>query len=81
MELKILRIGEGGLPWREVEREGARGEGEAPAGAPLLGASASGAAAAAPPGPAGGADLQQSLGPCESCQTRMCALSPAQSYT
>ena len=54
MELKSLRIGEGGLPWREVEREGARGEGEAPAGAPLPGASASNAAAATPPGPAGG---------------------------
>ena len=53
MELKSLRIGEGGLPRREVEREGARGGGEAPAGAPLSGASASGAAAA-PPGPAGG---------------------------
>ena len=33
MELKSLRIGEGGLPRREVERGGARGEGEAPAGA------------------------------------------------
>ena len=53
MELKSLRIGEGGLPRREVEREGARGEGEAPAGAPLLGASTSGAAAP-PPDPAGG---------------------------
>ena len=53
MELKSLRIGKGGLPRREVEREGARGEGEAPAGAPLSGASASGAAAA-PPGPTGG---------------------------
>ena len=53
MELKSLRIGEGGLPRREVEREGACGEGEAPASAPLPGASASGAAAA-PPGPAGG---------------------------
>ena len=53
MELKSLRIGKGGLPRREVEREGARGEGEIPAGAPLLGASTSGGAAA-PPGPAGG---------------------------
>ena len=53
MELKSLRIGEGGLPRHEVEREGARGEGEAPAGAPLPGASASGVAAA-PPGPARG---------------------------
>ena len=53
MELKSLWIGEGGLPRHEVEREGARGEGEAPAGAPLPGASASDATAA-PPGPAGG---------------------------
>ena len=53
MEMKSLRIGEGGLPQREVECEGARGEGEAPVGAPLSGASASGGAAA-PPGPAGG---------------------------
>ena len=52
MELKNLWIGEGGLPWREVEREGACGEGEAPAGAPLPGASAF--AAAAPPGKGGG---------------------------
>ena len=53
MELKSLRIGEGGLPRREVEHGGARGEGEAPAGAPLLGASTSGAAAP-PPSPVGG---------------------------
>ena len=53
MELKSLWIGEGGLPQREVEHEGARGEGEAPTGAPLPGASASGAAAP-PPSPAGG---------------------------
>ena len=53
MELKSLQIGEGGLPRREVEHEGARGEGEAHAGAPLPGASASGAAAA-PLGPTGG---------------------------
>ena len=56
MELKSLRIGEGGLPWHEVEHEGARGEDEAPASAPLLGASASGAAAA-PPSPAGGTPI------------------------
>ena len=53
MELKSLRIGEGGLPRHEVEHEGAHGGGEAPAGAPLLGASASGGAAP-PPSPAGG---------------------------
>ena len=53
MELKSLRIGEGGLPWHEEEREGAHGGGEAPAAAPLSGASASGAAAT-PPSPAGG---------------------------
>ena len=53
MELKSLWIGEGGLPRREEERGGARGEGEAPVAAPLLGASTS-AIPAAPPGPAGG---------------------------
>ena len=52
-ELKSLWIGEGGLPWREVEREGARGGGEAPAAAPLSGASTS-AIPAAPPGPTRG---------------------------
>ena len=46
MELKSLQIGEGGLPRREVEHEGACGGGEAPAGAPLPGASAFGATAA-----------------------------------
>ena len=53
MELKSLRIGEGGLPRREEKHGGARGEGEAPAAAPLSGASAS-AVPTAPPGPAGG---------------------------
>ena len=53
MELKSLRIGEGGLPRHEEEHEGAHGGGEALAGAPLPGASAS-SAAAPPPGPAGG---------------------------
>ena len=53
MELKSLQIGEGGLPRREVEREGARGEGEAPTTAPLSGASAS-AVPAPPPGPTRG---------------------------
>ena len=53
MELKSLWIGEGGLPRREEEREGAHGGGEAPAAAPLSGASAS-AVPAPPLGPAGG---------------------------
>ena len=54
MELKSLRIGEGGLPRREEECEGACGRGEAhPAAAPPVGESTSGAAAP-PPSTAGG---------------------------
>ena len=48
-------MGEGGLPRREVEREGAHGGGEAPpAAAPPVGASVS---AATPPRPARGTPI------------------------